>query len=121
MYKSCLRGPQYFVSGELTKVGSLSGENRLMHYLIAYILVQRNTNHAQPTINNLKLTFAIRKGILVNWPAEILKVMFGIASSSSRLLAYEIFITRIIDHLDIDTSKMNFALTNTHDHLVGEN
>ncbi|KAF1895062.1 hypothetical protein Lal_00022559 [Lupinus albus] len=73
MYKSCLHGPQYFVSGELTKAGSLNVENRLMHYLIAYILVQRNTNHTQPTINDLKLMFAIREGILVNWHAEILK------------------------------------------------
>ncbi|KAF1880942.1 hypothetical protein Lal_00023360, partial [Lupinus albus] len=41
--------------GELTKAGSLTIESRLLHYLIAYILVQHNTNHVQPTINDLKL------------------------------------------------------------------
>ncbi|KAF1885767.1 hypothetical protein Lal_00008506 [Lupinus albus] len=120
MYKSCLRWPHYFVLGELTKVGSLTVESCLLHYVIAYILIQCNTNHAQPTINDLKLLFAIREGILVNRPAEILKVMFGIATSSHRLLPYDIFISRIIDHVEIDTSDIDFHLTNTRDHLLDE-
>ncbi|KAF1885940.1 hypothetical protein Lal_00018481 [Lupinus albus] len=120
MYKSCLSGPHYFMLGELTKVGSLTIESRLLHYVISYILVQHNTNHAQPTIHNMKLLFAIREGILVNWPAEILKVMFGIATSSSKFLAYGIFISRIIDHVEIDTFDIDFQLTNTRDHLLGE-
>ncbi|KAF1896167.1 hypothetical protein Lal_00027240 [Lupinus albus] len=49
---------------ELTKVGPLTVKNRLLHYLISYILVQRNTNHAQPKIYDLKLIFSIRDGIL---------------------------------------------------------
>ncbi|KAF1870833.1 hypothetical protein Lal_00030143 [Lupinus albus] len=120
MYKSCLRGPHYFVLGELSKVRSLTVENRLLHYLIAYILIQRNTNHTQPTVNDLKLMFAIREDILVNWPAEISKVMFGIVSLSSQLLTYGIFISRVIDHLKVDTSDVEFKLTNTREHLVGE-
>ncbi|KAF1854618.1 hypothetical protein Lal_00038443 [Lupinus albus] len=41
-YKSFLRGPHLYIQGQLTKAGSLSVENRLLHYIIAYILVQRN-------------------------------------------------------------------------------
>ncbi|KAF1862165.1 hypothetical protein Lal_00026688 [Lupinus albus] len=121
MYKSCLRGPHYYEQGELTKVGSFSVENRFLHYVIAYILVQHNTNHAQPTINDLKLMFAIREGIMVNWPMEIIKVMSCIASSSSRLLAYGIFISRVIDHLRIDTSNVEMVNVNSRQHLVGDN
>ncbi|KAF1881623.1 hypothetical protein Lal_00039839 [Lupinus albus] len=66
------------------------------------------------------MIFAIKQGILVNWPAEILKVMSWIATSSSRLLAYRIFISRIIDHMEIDTSDLEIKLTNTHDHQVDE-
>ncbi|KAF1883436.1 hypothetical protein Lal_00042194 [Lupinus albus] len=84
MYISCLRGPHYFFAGELTKAGSLLVEYRLLHYLIANIL----------------------EDILVNWPSDILKVMDGITKSSSILLAYGIFISRVIDHLDIDTSDV---------------
>ncbi|KAF1877169.1 hypothetical protein Lal_00015831 [Lupinus albus] len=100
MYKSCLRGP---------------------HYLIVYILVQCNTNQAQPTVNDLKLMFPIREGILVNWPSDILKVIDGIAKSSSRLLAYGIFISRVIDHLDIDTSYVEKLAVNSREHLVSDN
>ncbi|KAF1881722.1 hypothetical protein Lal_00032193 [Lupinus albus] len=42
-------------------------------------------------------------------------------SSSSRLLPHGIFISRIIDQLDIDTSEVDFILTNTREHLVGDN
>ncbi|KAF1867917.1 hypothetical protein Lal_00035330 [Lupinus albus] len=45
---------EIFMNGQLTKAGSLSVENRLLHYIIAYILVQRNTNHAQPIVNDLR-------------------------------------------------------------------
>ncbi|KAF1872344.1 hypothetical protein Lal_00016642 [Lupinus albus] len=57
MYKSCIRGPHYYVQGELTKAGSMTFENRLLHYRIVYVLVQQNINHAQPTGNDLKLIF----------------------------------------------------------------
>ncbi|KAF1860157.1 hypothetical protein Lal_00033755 [Lupinus albus] len=82
--------------------------------------VSRNTNHAQPTTNDLKMIFAIKQGILVNWPTEILKVMSGIATSSSKLLANGIFISRVIDHMEIDNSDVEIKLTNTHDHQLGE-
>ncbi|KAF1896116.1 hypothetical protein Lal_00042882 [Lupinus albus] len=83
-------------------------------------LYNRNTNPAQPATNNLKMIFAIKQGILVNWPAKFLKVMFGIATSSSRLLAYWIFISRVIDYMEIDTSDVEIKLTNTHDHQLCE-
>ncbi|KAF1893041.1 hypothetical protein Lal_00024163, partial [Lupinus albus] len=117
MYKSFLRGSLYVTPSGLTKFGSLTVESRLLHYVVAYILVQRNTNHAQPITHDLKLMFAIHEGIIVNWPAKILKVMSGIASSSSRLLAYGILISRIIEYMEIETSDVDYQLTNTHDHL----
>ncbi|KAF1877053.1 hypothetical protein Lal_00033606 [Lupinus albus] len=46
--------------------------------------------------------------------------MSGISSSSSRLLAYGIFILSFIDHMEIDTLDVDVKLTNTHDHLIGE-
>ncbi|KAF1898755.1 hypothetical protein Lal_00000657 [Lupinus albus] len=91
MYKSCLRGPHYYC-----KARSLIVENKLLHYLIAYVLVQRNTSHAQPPV---------KEGIMVNWFVEIMKVMSGIASSLSRLMAYGIFISHVIEHVGIDTTN----------------
>ncbi|KAF1878020.1 hypothetical protein Lal_00041769 [Lupinus albus] len=61
------------------------------------------------------------EGILVNCPLEILKVMVGIVKSSSRLLDYEIFISHVIDHLDIDTCDVEKLAVNSREHLVGDN
>ncbi|KAF1864633.1 hypothetical protein Lal_00039267 [Lupinus albus] len=112
IYKSCLQGPHYYVQGELTKVGSTTIENKLMHYLIAYILVQHNTNHAQPTNNDLKLMYDVKEVIMINWPAEILKVMSGITSYSSRLLAY--------GHVGIDTFNEEVIVVTPREHFIDD-
>ncbi|KAF1893029.1 hypothetical protein Lal_00024149 [Lupinus albus] len=94
VYKSFLRGPHLYIQGQLTKAGSLSVEKRLLHYIIAYILVQRNTNHAQPTVNDLRFMYA------------------------SKLLPYSIFISRIVDYLRIDVSDTIIVECTDKDHLV---
>ncbi|KAF1888905.1 hypothetical protein Lal_00043247 [Lupinus albus] len=106
--------------GQLTKAGSLSVENRLLHYIIAYILVQRNTNHAQPTVNDLRFMYAVKNNVMINWPEEILKIMNSVSLSQSKLLPYSIFISRIVDYLRIDVSDTIIVEYTDKDHLVGE-
>ncbi|CAL0324654.1 unnamed protein product [Lupinus luteus] len=120
VYKSFLRGPHLYIQGELTKAGSLSVENRLLHYLIAYILVQRNTNHAQPTVNDLRFMYAVKNNVMINWPEEILKVMYSVSTSQSKLLPYSIFISRVIEYLHIDVSDTIIIEYTDKDHLVDE-
>ncbi|KAF1854561.1 hypothetical protein Lal_00033449 [Lupinus albus] len=73
---------------------------KLLHYIIAYILVQRNTNHAQPTVNDLRFMYAVK--------------------NNSKLLPYSIFISRIVDYLRIDVSDTIIVEYTDKDHLVGE-
>ncbi|KAF1870724.1 hypothetical protein Lal_00026436 [Lupinus albus] len=120
VYKSFLRGPHLYIQGQLTKAGSLSVENRLLHYIIAYILVQRNTNHAQPTVNDLRFMYAVKNNVMINWPEEILKIMNCVSLSQSKLLPYSIFISRIVDYLHIDVSDTIIVEYTDKDHLVGE-
>ncbi|KAF1863091.1 hypothetical protein Lal_00041078 [Lupinus albus] len=120
VYKSFLRGPHLYIQGQLTKAGSLSVENRLLHYIIAYILVQRNTNHAQPTVNDLRFMYAVKNNVMINWPEEILKIMNSVSLSQSKLLPYSIFISRIVDYLHIDVSDTIIVEYTDKDHLVGE-
>ncbi|KAF1889255.1 hypothetical protein Lal_00024578 [Lupinus albus] len=111
---------EIFMNGQLTKAGSLSVENRLLHYIIAYILVQRNTNHAQPTVNDLRFMYAVKNNVMINWPEEILKIMNSVSLSQSKLLPYSIFISRIVDYLRIDVSDTIIVEYTDKDHLVGE-
>ncbi|KAF1883346.1 hypothetical protein Lal_00042227, partial [Lupinus albus] len=120
MYLSCLRRPYYYVQGEFTKVGSMTIENNLFHYLITYVLVQRNTNHAQPTGNDLKLMYVVKEGIMVNWSTKTLKVMYSITSSSSRFLTYEIFTSSVIEHVGIYTCNDDLNSINPREHLIDD-
>ncbi|KAF1888341.1 hypothetical protein Lal_00045001 [Lupinus albus] len=120
VYKSFLRGPHLYIQGQLTKAESLSVENRLLHYIIAYILVQRNTNHAQPTVNDLRFMYDVKNNVMINWPEEILKIMNSVSLSQSKLLPYSIFISRIVDYLHIDVSDTIIVEYTDKDHLVGE-
>ncbi|KAF1866159.1 hypothetical protein Lal_00031463 [Lupinus albus] len=119
VYKSFLRGPHLYIQGQLTKAGSLSVENRLLHYIIAYILVQRNTNHAQPTVNDLHFMYAVKNNVMINWPEETLKIMNSVSLSQSKLLPYSIFISRIVDYLHIDFSDTIIVEYTDKDHLYG--
>ncbi|KAF1888485.1 hypothetical protein Lal_00011258 [Lupinus albus] len=118
VYKSFLRGPHLYIQGQLTKAGSLSVENRLLHYIFAYILVQRNSNHAQPIVNDLRFMYAVKNNVMINWPEEILKIMNNV--SQSKLLPYSIFISRIVDYLHIDVFDTIIVEYTNKDHLVGE-
>ncbi|KAF1874284.1 hypothetical protein Lal_00046862, partial [Lupinus albus] len=108
------------IQGQLTNAGSLSVENRLLHYIIAYILMQRNTNPAQPTVNDLRFMYAVKNNVMINWPEEILKIMNSVSLSQSKLLPYSIFISRILDYLHIDVSDTIIVEYTDKDHLVGE-
>ncbi|KAF1888929.1 hypothetical protein Lal_00036642 [Lupinus albus] len=97
--KSCLCGPQHYVQGELPKSNSFSVENILLYLLIAKIFVQSDNNHEQPMTHDLKL-------------------MFRTASSSSRLLGYGIFLSRVFEHMDIDTYGVEVIDIEPKEHLV---
>ncbi|KAF1881755.1 hypothetical protein Lal_00031902 [Lupinus albus] len=117
---SLSKRPSFIHSGSTDQSWSLSVENRLLHYIIAYILVQRNTNHAQPTVNDLRFMYAVKNNVMINWPEEILKIMNSVSLSQSKLLPYSIFISRIVDYLRIDVSDTIIVEYTDKDHLVGE-
>ncbi|KAF1892823.1 hypothetical protein Lal_00035467 [Lupinus albus] len=50
----------------------------------------------------------------------ILKVMLGIASSSSKFLAYGIFISYVIEHVGIDTSNEEIVFVNPRENLIDD-
>ncbi|KAF1858787.1 hypothetical protein Lal_00044280 [Lupinus albus] len=112
--------PSFIHSGSTDQSWVTSVENRLLHYIIAYILVQRNTNHAQPTVNDLRFMYAVKNNVMINWPEEILKIMNSVSLSQSKLLPYSIFISRIVDYLRIDVSDTIIVEYTDKDHLVGE-
>ncbi|KAF1895832.1 hypothetical protein Lal_00037948 [Lupinus albus] len=78
---------------------------------------ERNTNHAQPTVNDLRFMYAVKNNVMINWPEEILKIMNSVSLSQSKLLPYSIFISRIVDYLRIDVSDTIIVEYTDKDHL----
>ncbi|CAL0308025.1 unnamed protein product [Lupinus luteus] len=81
---------------------------------------EQNTNHAQPTVNDLRFMYAVKNNVMINWPEEILKVMYSVSTSQSKLLPYSIFISRVVEYLHIDVSDTIIIEYTDKDHLVGE-
>ncbi|KAF1855455.1 hypothetical protein Lal_00043360 [Lupinus albus] len=79
---------------------------------------ERNTNHAQPTVNDLRFMYAVKNNVMINWPEEILKIMNSVSLSQSKLLPYSIFISRIVDYLHIDVSDTIIVEYTNKDHWL---
>ena len=86
-------------------VGSLTTENRMLMYLITYILTLRSINHAQVTDDDLKIMYGLKSGIQMNWVLLIEDIML----KSHRLVDYEfsyvVLACRFIDYFNIDVSN----------------
>ncbi|KAF1892867.1 hypothetical protein Lal_00008057, partial [Lupinus albus] len=74
----------------------------------------RGTNHAQPTVNDLRFMYAVKNTVMINWPEEILKIM-NIEAASLQYLHLT-----IVDYLRIDVSDTIIVEYTDKDHLVGE-
>ncbi|KAF1854439.1 hypothetical protein Lal_00043050 [Lupinus albus] len=120
VYKSFLRGPHLYIQGQLTKAGSLSVRTDCCITLLLTFWWQRNTNHAQPIVNDLRFMYAVKNNVMINWPEEICKIMNSVSLSQSKLLPYSIFISRIVDYLHIDVSDTIIVEYTDKDHLVGD-
>jgi len=61
--------------GKKLLTGHLKVDERLLHYLIVWILCPRGTNHAQCSEADLIIIYALLNYILINWPSVILDIM----------------------------------------------
>ncbi|KAF1877057.1 hypothetical protein Lal_00033610 [Lupinus albus] len=110
VYKSLLRIIDRFDARSKPHDIALAVEYRL-------ILIPHDTDHNEPKTTDLQLMFAIKEGLIINWPLQVLLTMLSVASSS-RSLGYPIFIYRRIDHLLIDTSEVKSTRMNPTDHIL---
>ena len=73
-------------------VGGLTTEDRMLVYLITYILTPRSSYHDQVTNDDLQIAYGKKSGIKMNWVLLIEEVML----KCRRLVDYE-FIIEILD------------------------
>ena len=86
-------------------VGGLTVEDKMLVYLITYILTPRSSNHAQVTNDDLQIVYGLKSSINMNWVLLIEDIML----KSRRLVDYEypyvVLASRLIDYFNDDVSN----------------
>ena len=86
-------------------VCGLTIEDRMLMYLITYILTPRSSNHAQVTDNDLQIVYGLKSSIQLNCVLLIEVIML----KSHRLVDYEfsyiVLASRFIDYFNNDVSN----------------
>jgi len=119
-YRGMLLDPTRILRNRLG-VGGLTAEDRMLVYIITYILAPRSNNHAQVTDNDLQIVYGLKSGIQMNW----VLLIEDIRLKSHRLVDYEfpyvVLASRFIDYFNIDVSneildftKASNEITKTH-------
>lgn len=78
--------------------------DRMLHYIICYVLVPKDYNHSQISELEMQIIFAIKNKIRINW---ILTMMYHLRShlSLSTRLPYGCLISRILEQTDMEIDR----------------
>ena len=76
-YRGMLLNPARVLRNRLG-VGDLTAEDRMLVYIITYILAPRCNNHAQVMDNGLQIIYGLKLSIQINWALLIEDIMLVI-------------------------------------------
>lgn len=77
-------------------------DDRLVVFIILWILMPRGSNHAQATTEDLYLLKALKEDIQVDWLATIFDNMLKVTRLEFAKLPYCVFISKILIHFGVD-------------------
>lgn len=83
---------------------NLSISDRMLHYIISYVLIPKDSNHAQINDLEMQMLFAIKNKIRIDW---ILTIMYHLQQqlSLSTRLPYARLISRILEMTNLDLNR----------------
>ncbi|KAF1879728.1 hypothetical protein Lal_00039740 [Lupinus albus] len=96
---------------DILSAGYLKLEDRLLQYFLSYVILQKFSYHSQISDIELKLMYAMKFNIKINWAQMIMQQMWHVCDSQSPL-PYAIFITKILEHFGVSlVGETKVALT----------
>ncbi|KOM43124.1 hypothetical protein LR48_Vigan05g072800 [Vigna angularis] len=101
-FQSFLRHPEQQTNQRQLLVGGFKVEERMIHYLIIWILCPRATNHAQCSEQDLLLLYGILNHIHIDWAALIADTMVKAKKSHSYQFPYALLISRILEYKGVN-------------------
>jgi len=111
-YRSFMRRPDQEIGRQLL-AGPLKIDERLLHYLIVWILCPRGTNHAQCSEADLMIIYAMLNHIPIYWPSIILDTMLKAKRLPQYPLSYYLLISRICEYKGVNVSNEQSHKTTT--------
>ncbi|KAI5446366.1 hypothetical protein KIW84_014267 [Lathyrus oleraceus] len=91
--------------------------DRLLHYFLVYVMIPRNSNHCNITDLEMQALYTVKNDIAVNWSRLILHHMMT-HITKLKSLQYSWFITRIIEHFNVDFDDVEYSLMDTMSHKI---
>ncbi|CAL0309782.1 unnamed protein product [Lupinus luteus] len=88
---------------DILSAGHLKLEDRLLHYLLSYVILPKFSNHSQISDIELQLMYAIKMNIKINWIEMIMRQMWNVRGTQSHL-PYAILITNFLQHFGVSTN-----------------
>jgi len=79
-------------------------DERLIHYLIIWILCPRGTNHVQCSEANLLIMYGILNRVPIKWSSLILDTMLKAKRYLQYPLPYSLLISRICEYKGVHTT-----------------
>ncbi|KAJ1385964.1 hypothetical protein SESBI_41216 [Sesbania bispinosa] len=109
--RGMLKDPSVSVIPSKVMVGKLTVEDRMLHYAFAKILIPRGSNYSQLAEEDVFVLWALKNGILINWPYYISKHMMKVKKRHMMDLPYAFLITKFLFHFQIDTRNEGEIVT----------
>ncbi|KAJ1408103.1 hypothetical protein SESBI_23839 [Sesbania bispinosa] len=98
---SMLKDPS-IIPSKIT-VEKLTVEDQMLHYIFTKILIPKGSNYEHMTEEDIFFIWAMKQGILINWPYLISKHMLMVKLRPLVDLPYAILITKFLLHFRVDS------------------
>jgi len=104
IYQGCLWDPTAKRDYSIFRAGGMKKDERVLAFLIAWILVPRNVNHAQLTREDVFLIHAFKSNILINWSEVVSDTMQKAIKLPNYPLPYVVFVCKVLEHYKVNLS-----------------
>ncbi|WVY97021.1 hypothetical protein V8G54_029172 [Vigna mungo] len=120
VYQSFLHNPCQHHNTRLFLVGGLKMEERLLHYLLVWLLCPRGSNHTQCSQTDLMIMYGILQSIPLNWPHLLQSIMYKAKRLDAAPLPYPLLVSRICEYKGVDVSNEHYEVV-LPGHKIGDN
>ena len=99
-------------------VGGLTAKDKMLVYIITYILAPRSSNHAQVTDDDLRIIYRLKLGIQMNWVLLIKDIMLKSRQLVDYEFPYVVLASRFIDYFNINVSNEIVDFTKASNEII---